>query len=165
MEDNYLTILWWFLPHIDMNQPWVHSVPPSWNPLPPPSSPHPSGLSQSTGFGCPASCIKLALLIYFTYGNVHILMLFSQIVPPSPSPTESKVHSLHLYLLCCPACRIIAIVFINSINMYWYTVFVFLFLTYISQYNRFQFHPPHYSWIKCIPFYSWVIFYCREKYQ
>ena len=31
-------------------------VPPSWNPLPPPYLPHPSDLSQSTSFECPASC-------------------------------------------------------------------------------------------------------------
>ena len=24
MEDNYFTILWWFLPYINMNQPWVY---------------------------------------------------------------------------------------------------------------------------------------------
>ena len=65
-------------------------VPPSWTPLPPPSPPHPSGLLQSTIFGCPASCIDLALVIYFTYGNIHVSMLFSQILPPLPSPTESK---------------------------------------------------------------------------
>ena len=33
--------------------------------VPPPSPPHPSGLSQSTSFECPVSCIKLALVIYF----------------------------------------------------------------------------------------------------
>ena len=53
----------------------------------PPSPPHLSGLSQGTGFKCPASCIKLALVIYFTYGNIHVSMLFSHIVPSSPSPT------------------------------------------------------------------------------
>ena len=52
--------------------------------------PHPSELSQSTCFGCPASCIKLALVIYFTYSNIHVSMLFSHIVPPSPSPTVQK---------------------------------------------------------------------------
>ena len=67
----------------------VHVAP---HPEPPPTSPlpHPSGLFQSTGFECPTSCIQLALVIYFTYGNIHVSMLFSQITPPSSSPTDSK---------------------------------------------------------------------------
>ena len=56
-------------------------------PLLPPSPPHLSGLSQSTSFECPDSCIGLALVIYFTYGNIQVSMLFSQIIPPLPSPT------------------------------------------------------------------------------
>ena len=63
--------------------------PPILNPHPPPSPPHPSGLFQSTGFESPASCIQLALVICFTYGNIHASMLLSHIFPPSP-PTESK---------------------------------------------------------------------------
>ena len=29
------------------------------------------------------------LVIYFTYGKIHVSMLFSQIIPSLPSPTES----------------------------------------------------------------------------
>ena len=90
LEANYFTILTWFLPHIDMSQPWVYMCPPSWSPLPPPSPSHPSGLSQCTGFECPVSCIELGLVIYFTYGNIHVSVLFFQIIPPLPSLTESK---------------------------------------------------------------------------
>ena len=62
--------------------------PPSWTPFPPPSPPYSSVLSQSTGFRCPESYTKLVLVICFTYGNIYVSMLFSQIIPPSPSPTE-----------------------------------------------------------------------------
>ena len=78
------------LPYIDMNQPQVYMCPPSQTPLPSPSPSHPSGLSQSTSFECPVSCIKLGLVIYFTYGNIHVSMLFSQNILPSLSPTESQ---------------------------------------------------------------------------
>ena len=67
----------------------VH-VSPIPKPLSPSSPLHPSGLSQGIGFQCRVSCIKLGLAIYFTYDNIHVSMLFSQIIPPSPSPTESK---------------------------------------------------------------------------
>ena len=36
------------------------------------------------------SCIKPGLVICFTLDNIHVSMLFSQIIPPSPSPIESK---------------------------------------------------------------------------
>ena len=47
----------------------IHVSPPFWSPLLSPSPPYPTRLSQSTGFSCPVSYIKLTLVIYFTYGN------------------------------------------------------------------------------------------------
>ena len=57
-------------------------VPPILNPPPTSHPSYPSGLSQSTGFGCPASCSGLALVMYFTYGNEHVSTLLLQIIPP-----------------------------------------------------------------------------------
>ena len=36
------------------------------------------------------SCIQPGLVICFILDNIHVLMLFSWNIPPSPSPTESK---------------------------------------------------------------------------
>ena len=69
---------------------WINMCSPSWTPLPPPSPSHPSGSSQCTSPEHPVSCIKPGLVICFTYDNIHVSMLFSQIILPSPSPTESK---------------------------------------------------------------------------
>ena len=60
-------------------------------------------LSQCTGFECPVACIEFGLVTYFTYGHIHVSMLFYQIIPLSPSPTESKslfFTSVSLLLSC-----------------------------------------------------------------
>ena len=90
LEANYFTILLWFLPYIVMNQLWVYMRPAIPKPLPPPFPSYLSGLSQCTRSECPVSCIKLGLVIYFTYGNIHVSKLFSEIIRPLTSPTESK---------------------------------------------------------------------------
>ena len=49
------------------------------------------------------SCIQPGLVICFTIGNIHVSMLFSRNIPPSPSPTESKslfCTSVSLFLFC-----------------------------------------------------------------
>ena len=59
-------------------------------PLPSPSPSHPSGSSQCTSPEHPVSCIEHGLVIGFTYANIHVSLLFYQIIPPLPSPTGSK---------------------------------------------------------------------------
>ena len=78
------------LPYINMNLPWVYTCSPSWTPLLPPSLYHPSGSSQCTSPEHPVSFIEPGLVIHFTYDIIHVSMPFSQIIPLSPSLTESK---------------------------------------------------------------------------
>ena len=62
---------------IKINWPQIHMCPPNPERPLPASPPHSSGLSQSAGFGCSASCIQLALVICFPYGNIDASVLFS----------------------------------------------------------------------------------------
>ena len=78
------------LPYIEMNPPQAYMCSPSWTLLPPASPYHPSGSSQHTSPKHPVSCIEIGLVTRFIYDIIHISMPFSQIIPPSPSPTESK---------------------------------------------------------------------------
>ena len=78
------------LPYINMNPPQVYTCSPSWIPLPPPSLYHPAGSSQCTSPKHPVSCIEPGLAIHFLYDIIHVLMPFSQIIPPSLSHRVPK---------------------------------------------------------------------------
>ena len=66
----------------------VHEFP-ILNPTPSSLPYHPSGSSQCTSPKHPVSCIEPGLATRFIYDIIHVSMPFSQIIPPSPSPTES----------------------------------------------------------------------------
>jgi len=78
------------LPYINMHPPWVYTCSPSWTPLPPYSPYHPSGSSQCTSPKLPVSCIEPGLAIHFLYDIIHVLMPFSQVIPPSLSHRVQK---------------------------------------------------------------------------
>ena len=84
----YNTVL--VLPYIDMNPPQVYMRSQTWTPFPPPSPQHPSGSSPCTSPKHAVSCIGHRLVIRFLHDSIHVSMPFSQIIPPSPSPSESK---------------------------------------------------------------------------
>jgi len=77
------------LPNIEMNPPQVYMCSPSWTLLPPPSPYNSSGSSQCTSPKHPVLCIEPGLATRFIHDIIHVSMPFSQIFPPSPSPTES----------------------------------------------------------------------------
>ena len=145
MEANYFPILWWFLPYIDMNQPWVYMCPP----CPEPPSHHPP---YSIPLGCPSASALSALfhalnLDWRSISHMVIIYMFQyyslKSSHPHLFPQSPKVCSLYLCFFCCLAYRVIVTIFLNSIYMRQYTVLVFFFLAYFTLYNRLQFHPPH----------------------
>ena len=118
LESNYFTILWWFLPYIDMNQPQVYVCPPSRTPsyLPP----HPITL------GCPSTRALSALfhasnLDWRSVSRMVIYMFQCYSLKsshPCLLPQSLKVCSLHLCLFRCLAYRVVVTILLNSIYMY-----------------------------------------------
>ena len=80
------TILYWFCHTLT----WIcHGC--TWVSNPEPPTPyHLSGSSPCTSPKHPVSCIKHRLAIHFLHDSIHVSVPISQIIPPSPSPSESK---------------------------------------------------------------------------
>ena len=86
-----------------MNLPRVYMSSQLWTFLPPPTPYHFSWSSPCTSPKHPVSCIEHRLAICFLQDRIHVSMPFSQIIPPSPSPSESKspfYTSVSLLLSC-----------------------------------------------------------------
>ena len=123
LEANYFTVLWWNLPYIHMNQPWVYMCSPFWPLLPRPSPSHPSGSSQCTRPEHTVSCIEPGLVIYFTYDQ--LLQMSTQ--------TSLPPESLSWLPLACSFC--------NGIN-YSSVWFSFSVMSYSLWLHGLQARPP-----------------------
>ena len=73
-----------------MNPPRVYMSSETGIPLPPPIPYHLSGSSPCTSPKHPVSCIEHRPTIRFLHDSIHVSVPFSQIIPHSPSPSESK---------------------------------------------------------------------------
>ena len=115
------------LPYIDMNPPRVYMFSPSWTSSHLPPHPVPLSYPNAPALSALYHASNLDWWSISNMINIHVSMLFSQIIPPSPSPTESKRSSLHLCLFCCLVYRVIITIFLNSIYMCYYTILVVFF--------------------------------------
>ena len=129
MEANYFTILYWFCHTLTWICHGCTRAPNSESPshLPPHiiSLDHPSAPAPSILY--PVSCIKPRLAICFSHDSVHVSMPFSQIIPPSPSPSESKspfYTSVSLLLSCIQGHHYHLSKFLISVSAYCIGVFL-----------------------------------------
>ena len=87
-------------------------------PIPPPTSlpTHSLQVLPEHQVRALVSCIHPGPVICFTLDSMHVSMLFSWNIPPSPSPKSLKDCSINLCLFFCSAYRVFNI-FLNSIYM------------------------------------------------
>ena len=86
-------------------------------------------------------CVYVYIYIYIYIYICYFLNLSYFHLPPHQP--VSQVHSLHLCLHSFPTNRDHQHCFSRFHIYAYYTIFVFLFLTYFTLYNRRLLHPPH----------------------
>ena len=115
----------------------IHISSPFRTSLPSPCTSNPSRLITEPLFELLEPQSKFPLAIYFTYGNVsfHVILHTSHPLVPPTTPCP-YICSLCLCLHCCLENKSISTLFLDSIYMCQYMIFLFLFLTYFTLYNR-----------------------------
>ena len=152
LEANYFIVLQWFLPYIDMNQPWVYMCPPSCTPLPHPSPSHPSGHPSAPVLSALSHASNLDWRSV-SHMVIYMFQCCSLKASHSPSPTQSKSlfftsvsfllshiqgHCYHLFKF-----HICALIYCIGGFPGGSDILVFFFLSDFALYNRLQFHLPH----------------------
>ena len=133
-----------------VNQLYVYIYPhiPSLLHLPPTLPIPPLQVDTKHRANHPVLCGCFPLAIYFTFGRVYMSMLPFYFVPAYPSTPRVLNSSLYvcIFIPVLPLGSSERIFFLlDSVYMCQHTVFVFIFLTYFTLYDRLQVHPPHYK--------------------
>ena len=137
-------------------------VSPSWNPSHLPPQPIPQGRHSAPAL----RALSHASNLDFDQFHICWYTRFSSILSNHPALTIFNRVQKSVFHICVSFVAshvVIIIIFLNPIYMcvcvfikYW----CFFFLTYVTVFNRLQFHSPHLPWLKCIIFHSRVIFLC-----
>ena len=135
-----------FLLYNKVNQLYVYIYPHIPSPLRlPPTLSHPSRWSQSTeliSLCNAAASHKLSILHLVGYICPCHSLTLSQLTLPPPRVLKSILY-VCVFIPVLPLGSSEPVFFLDSIYMCQHMVFVFLFLTYFTLYDRLQVHPPH----------------------
>ena len=102
-----------------------------------------------------SSGIQQVLISYLLYTQQRIYVNHNLPIHPTPSSPSGvdtfsmlsmSVCSLCLCLYLCFANKFICTIFLDFIYKQYYTIFVFLFLTYFTLYETLQVHPHFSKW-------------------
>ena len=117
-EANYYTILWWFLPYVNMNQAHVYMYPSILNTSSHlPSHPILLGFPRALALSAllQASNLHWSSILHMV---INIFQCYSLKSPlPHLLPHSPNFCSLHLCLFCCLVYKLIVTIFLNSIYM------------------------------------------------
>ena len=140
-----------FLLYNKVNQLYVYVYPhiPSLLHLPPTLLISPLQVVTKNRADLPVLCSFFPLAIYFTLGSMYVSMLLSHFIPAYPSPPTHVLKSI-LYI-----CIFIPVLSLGSSESFFFfgkfhiDVLAygigFLFLTYLTLYDRLYVQPPHYK--------------------
>ena len=140
-----------FLQYNKVNQLYVYIYPhiPSLLHLPSPSLSQPSRWSQSTeliSLCWEVTSHQLSILHLVVYLCQCYSLTSSQLNLPPAHILKSILYAcIFIPVLPLGSSQTLFFFFLDSVYMCQHTVFVFLFLTYFTLYDRLQVHPPHYK--------------------